>query len=105
MSKTEYMTAARYSLNSTRVFLKRQSNEFFVNAYNPDILNLLKSNMNIQFICDLHIYVKYLTDYVVKVEKDMAKSFRTLIEQFAHENFTNLKKSKNLDMRSSTLEF
>ncbi|XP_053596130.1 translation initiation factor IF-2-like [Microplitis demolitor] len=59
-----------------------------------DILNLLKSNMDIQFICDPYACVSYLTDYIVKVEKDMAKLFRTLIEQFAHEDFTNLEKVK-----------
>lgn len=94
MSETDYIQAARYFLNTIRVFLKRESSEIFVNGYNIDILNLLKLNMDIQFICDAYACVNYLTDYVVKVQKDMAKLLRDLIEQFAQEDFTNLDKVK-----------
>ncbi|XP_057335407.1 uncharacterized protein LOC130674157 [Microplitis mediator] len=94
LSELEYIEAARYPLQTTRVFLKRESNEILINAYNPDILNLLRSNMDIQFICDAYACVTYLTDYVVKVEKEMAKLFRNLTEQFAQGDYTNSEKVK-----------
>jgi hypothetical protein len=47
-----YMLAIRSSLKSSRVFLKRNSSEININAYNTDILYLHRANMDIQFILD-----------------------------------------------------
>lgn len=52
MTERDYIQTIRSTLSRTKIFLKRQSNEVAINAYNKTILTLLESNINIQFVLD-----------------------------------------------------
>ena len=39
--------------NKVSIVQKRKPNEVFVSPYNTDLLSLLKSNMNLQFVTDM----------------------------------------------------
>lgn len=54
-------------LSRIKIFLKRQSNEVAINAYNKTILTLLESNMDIQFVLDPYSCASYVINYVTKV--------------------------------------
>ena len=64
ISEDEYYNALEYVTNKVNVIYKRAPNEQNVSTYNPVILSLMKSNMNIQFITGYYGVLKYLTSYM-----------------------------------------
>ena len=48
------------------VLCKRKPREVNIGSYNTVILKLLKSNMNLQFVTDVHAILTYLTSYLCK---------------------------------------
>ena len=56
--------------------LKRGVLEGRSNAYNPQILNLWKANMDIQFVLDPYACVMYIINYVGKSQRGMSKLLR-----------------------------
>ena len=48
------------------VLYKRKPCEVNIGSYNTVILKLLKSNMNLQFVTDVHAILTYLTSYLCK---------------------------------------
>lgn len=48
ISEEEYIRAIRTSIKTETIFLKRNSFEVGINAYNIHLLNLIQSNMDIQ---------------------------------------------------------
>ena len=48
------------------ILYKRKPCEVNIGSYNTVILKLLKSNMNLQFVTDVHAILTYLTSYLCK---------------------------------------
>ena len=55
----------------TKVVLKRELKDIFVNNYNVDWMDVWDGNLDIQPISDYFSCVVYMTDYVCKPEKNM----------------------------------
>ena len=63
MSELEYINAIRCTLKRNIIFLKRSSIEFAINPYNPTILILLESNMDLQKVLDAYAAAFYMVKY------------------------------------------
>ena len=76
MNEENYIEAIRSSLDQSKVFLKRKSNEVAINAYNKVILDLLESNMDIQFILNPYSCISYIINYITKIDAGLSKLLR-----------------------------
>lgn len=76
-----YILAIRSNLTDIRIFLKRTSAEVAINANNIDLLNILQSNMDIQFISSPFRCISYITDYVCKLDTGLTKMLRKVCEE------------------------
>lgn len=65
----QYKIAIRSSLKKAAVFLVRSLSEVNINNYNPMILYLFQSNMDIQFILHVFAIISYILNYINKSEK------------------------------------
>lgn len=84
-----YTLAIRSSIKRSTVFLKRKSNEIFVNAYNKKILLTWKANMDIQFVLDTYACAKYCVGYMLKAEGGISKLLRAVAQEIRNGN-TNI---------------
>ena len=55
------------------ILYKRKPSEQNVSPYNPVILSLMQSNMNIQYVTGMYGVIKYLTSYMCKPEQAMSE--------------------------------
>ena len=76
----QYILAIRSGLNDARVFLNRKLNEIMINNYNREILILMGSNMDIQFVLNIWSCVEYIVNYVSKSEKHMSKTLMDCVK-------------------------
>ena len=60
LSYDNYILALRTSIRDSQVFLVRKLDEIMINNYNSDILPLVQSNMDIQYILSVWGCVKYI---------------------------------------------
>ncbi|GBN51490.1 hypothetical protein AVEN_267640-1 [Araneus ventricosus] len=90
MSYDEYFLAIRSGINRPMVFLKRNVNDVLINGYNPKILSLMQSNMDIQFVLDEYAVVAYLVDYINKPGRGLSRVLRNCIEAISEKKL-NLK--------------
>ena len=81
ISKEDYIIAIRSSLQRTTVFLKRETNEIFINAYNAKCLEIWDLNMDIQFFLDHYAVAVYIVSYMCKGTKGLS----TIMEQACKE--------------------
>ena len=63
------------------VLYKRKPREVNIGSYNTVILKLLKSNMNLQFVTDVHAMLTYLTSYLCKPEHAMTKLMKKTLKK------------------------
>ena len=84
----QYILALRSSIKDSTVFLVRNLNGIMINNYNPLLLNLLQSNMDIQFILNIWACVKYIVSYVSKSEKHMSKTLMNCVKSLKQGNNT-----------------
>ena len=71
LSKQEYVKTIRSSLSRTTVFLKRETNELYINAYNAKCLEIWQSNMDIQFCPDHYAVAMYIVSYMCRGTKGL----------------------------------
>ena len=69
ISEEQYYDAIDYMSNKVTIVYKRKPSEKNVSTYNPVVLSLMKSNMNIQFVTGYYGLLKYLTSYMCKPER------------------------------------
>uniref|UniRef100_A0A8D9E244 ATP-dependent DNA helicase n=1 Tax=Cacopsylla melanoneura TaxID=428564 RepID=A0A8D9E244_9HEMI len=72
----EYILAIRSSITRPKIFLKRTTLEVGINSYNPTILDILGSNMDIQFVLDPYSCASYMLNYVTKIDAGLSKLLR-----------------------------
>lgn len=106
LSEFEYMLALRSSISATTVFYKRTSEEVAINPYNLEILQLLQSNMDIQFILNPYACISYIANYISKPSGGMSKLLRDAAKEVSEGNFTHrdrLRKIANVFINGSTM--
>lgn len=72
ISDGHYNNILRAGINRPRVFLRRQPHEKWHYAFNPFIFNILKSNMDIQFITEEYSCAAYVAEYVNKTNRGVS---------------------------------
>jgi len=88
LNKTQYYTLICYSISKPTVFLKHEVNAIKINAYNKNILNLFGSNMDIQFILDVHSCAQYFINYISKNRGELSKTLQSVTKQLQKWNGT-----------------
>ena len=72
ISESDYIYAIRSTLKRNKIFLKRKTDEIAINAYNPIILILIQSNMDLQNVLDAYVAVFCMVNYVTKIEAGLS---------------------------------
>jgi len=72
ITEEEYILAIRSALKRPQIFLKRKSTEVAINSYNPVILALFESNIDLQIIFDEYGVANYVVNYMCKMEAGMS---------------------------------
>ena len=72
ISEEDYIKSIRASLQSSRVFLKREPSEIRVNPYMKQLLAAWKANHDIQFVLDPYACAVYIVSYVSKSQRGMS---------------------------------
>ena len=68
ISKSDYYAALCVNARGTVIIKKKALNEIFVNNYNPEWLNALDANMDMQVCLDYYGIITYITNYYTKDE-------------------------------------
>lgn len=88
ISEEDYFLAIRLSLKTSKIFLKRRSQDVVINAYNITLLNLIESNMDIQFVLDPYSCASYMTNYVTKIDAGLSKLLREAANDIENGNLS-----------------
>lgn len=81
-SEKDYIEAIRSGLKANKIFLKRAPKDCRLNAYNPKILSLMRSNMDIQFVLDPYACIGYIVDYINKSSRGLSLMLHTWLQEF-----------------------
>jgi len=81
ITEDAYILAIRSSLKRTSIFLRRNSTEVAINSYNPVILSLFESNIDLQFVFDDYAVANYVVNCMCKCESGLS----TLLREVAHD--------------------
>ena len=72
MTKEDYIAAVRSPLVSTKIFIKRNTNEIRINNYNHVLLKCWRANMDIQYVLDPYSCAVYIVTYITKAQRGMS---------------------------------
>jgi hypothetical protein len=86
MTETEYVKCIRSSLNSSKVFLKRNPSEIRVNLYNDSVLKAWKANIDIQFVLDPYACAMYIVSYISKSQRGMSNLLHAAAKEATNGN-------------------
>lgn len=92
----EYIMGIRSKLTRPKVFLKRLPKDCRINQYSVKILNLMKSNMDIQFVIDPYACVSYIVDYINKASRGLSTLLRNCVIDFKNGNYSLREKLKKV---------
>jgi len=99
-SDDHYHHILRAGIKRPRVFLRRQPSEKWHNPFNPFILNIMKSNMDIQFITDIYSCANYVSEYVNKSNRGISNIQREIIKTIdEHLEFDIVEIIRNLGIK------
>ena len=73
MTYIEYENALRYSLTGDKIFMRRNTHETRINAYNTTLLRSWEANMDIQFVLDPYACAAYIVSYMTKGQRGMSR--------------------------------
>ena len=73
LSLVEYENALEVMKSKISIIYKRKPSEVYISPYNTVLLNLTKSNMNLQFVTGVYGMLGYLTKYLCKAEHGMSE--------------------------------
>jgi hypothetical protein len=91
----EYILSIRSSITKDTIFLKRNSDEIYLNCYNLEILRHHQANMDIQFILDPYACASYVVNYINKSHNGTGKLMRQILEDLKLGN-NSIRKSLNI---------
>ena len=78
-SDEDYHNVLKAGITRPRVFIKRHLHEIWHNPFNPFIFNVLKSNMDIQFITEEYSCAAYVVEYVNKSNRGISNLQQQII--------------------------
>ena len=96
LTETQYLEAIRSNIRRPTVFLKREVNAVFINAYNTKLLSAWRSNIDLQFILDPYACAKYLASYINKAYRGMSTLLRKTASELERGNLAIKAKLKTL---------
>ena len=92
-----YKEALSISQKGQVVVMKRSINDRYVNNYNSCFIKAMKSNIDIQFVSDLHAVTTYVTDYFSKDDEGLTKLMKEALKESADcDGFTRLNHLKKI---------
>ncbi|XP_058472555.1 uncharacterized protein LOC131445864 [Solea solea] len=71
VTQEAFEDAFNRTTTGTKVVLKRQVKEAWVNQYNKQLLKCWNANLDIQYVVDAYACVVYIISYISKAEKEM----------------------------------
>ena len=95
ISHSQFENALSNLANRNMVYLKRHSQEAWVNNYNPHLIRCWNGNMDIQYVLDPYAAAKYMLSYLTKSEREMGDLLRNAQREAREGNvdaITELKK-------------
>jgi hypothetical protein len=94
LNEEEYMLAVRSNIKRPTVFLQREVNATFLNAYNEKLLTAWRSNVDLQFVLDPYACAKYLSSYINKSYRGMSTLLRKTATELDRGNLAVKQKLK-----------
>ena len=96
ITEDEYIKIIQYNINRPTLFLKRNLDELRINSYNKLILQLMKCNIDVQFILDPYACVGYIINYIGKSQGELSKLIRDTANEVRRGNFTLQKQLRSI---------
>lgn len=84
-SEIKYFNIIRSSIKRPRLFLNRLIQDIWINNFHSWIAKILKSNMDIQFICEEYSCAAYMAEYVNKSERGRSDLHREILKCLSEE--------------------
>ena len=78
VTEDDYIQAMRRKIS---IIYKRKPNKTMISRYNTVLLNLMKSNMNLQFVTGIYGLLAYLCSYMSKEERKLGEIMRKVVEE------------------------
>ncbi|XP_051802391.1 uncharacterized protein LOC127533424 [Acanthochromis polyacanthus] len=91
-----YMKCAENLTSGSVVMLKRQPNECWVNAYNPDLLRAWNANMDIQYVLDEYCCAMYMMSYITKPEHEMTEFLNSVVKTSRESAFNQCEEMRKI---------
>ena len=79
--KELYQRCLKESRKGATLVLKREVEDMFVNNYNPLVMKIWKANMDLQFVADPYSAIMYVLSYVMKSEKGMSDTLKSIAKE------------------------
>ena len=76
-----YMDALKISKRGPNVILQRNPQDVMINACNPDIISLWRGNIDLQYVINEIVTVKYVCSYMTKGEKGMGETLKRVAKE------------------------
>ncbi|KAK3917480.1 Protein virilizer [Frankliniella fusca] len=77
----EYLLAIRTSLSKPQLYLRRDPKDILISPYCKKIIDLMRSNINIQFVLDAFGAATYIIDYINKSNRGMSQILKEVLQQ------------------------
>ena len=87
-----YERVIRTTLKRSKIFLRRDLKDIRTNAFNEEILERHRANMDLQFVLDPYACVHYILDYINKSNRGMSRLLKQVIEEQRQGNMTHRQK-------------
>ncbi|PIK45341.1 hypothetical protein BSL78_17806 [Apostichopus japonicus] len=91
-TEEQYIRAIRFSLKADKLFLQRSPSEIRINAFNKDLLETWKANMDIQYVLDSYACAIYIVSYISKGQRGMSNLMQRATKE-AREGNLGIKQS------------
>ena len=89
VSEEVYIMALRSALKKkTKVFLKQQVQDMYINSYMKGMLSAWQANHDIQFVLNVYICIIYICDYMTKAQKGISDLLATACREAREGNMT-----------------
>ena len=69
----DYINALRTVTQKSYVHMKRETDDAWVNNYNPQLLKCWNANMDIQYVTDPYSCIMYIVSYISKGESELSE--------------------------------
>lgn len=86
LSFSDYINALRFPLKQNKIILKRNLIDVYVNAFNSNILQLHRANMDIQFVLDPYAACSYINQYINKSLRGLSLILRDAMKEIISGN-------------------